>query len=38
MGYRDDPEAKATFVDAMTGFAIGVVWVLIVSVISYQLV
>ena len=38
MGYREDPEARATFKDAMTGLAIGIVWVLIVAVVSYQMV
>jgi hypothetical protein len=38
MGYREDPEARGTFKDAMTGLGIGIVWVLIVAAVSYQLV
>lgn len=38
MSYSQDPEARATFRDAMTGLAIGIVWVLIVAAVSYQMV
>lgn len=38
MSYRDDPEARATLRDALTGFGIGMVWIAIVAAVSYALV
>lgn len=35
MGYRDDPEARSTLNAALTGLGFALVWLAIVSVISF---
>lgn len=35
MGYRDDPEARATRNAALTGLGLSLVWLAIVAVIAF---